>query len=61
LALVGEAEAKVRASGLPLGGVALSAEAARVKRAAGYRMLLVGFDVLMLEAAAVAAVGFAGG
>lgn len=58
LALVEEAEAKVRASGLPLGGVALTAEAARAKRAAGYRMLLVGFDVLMLEAAASAAVGF---
>ena len=36
------AEAKIRAAGLPMGGVALTAEAARAKRAAGYRLLLVG-------------------
>lgn len=57
--LVGEAEAKVLAAGLPLGGVALSAESARAKLAAGYRLLLVGFDVPMLEEAARAAVAFA--
>ena len=52
LRLVAVAEAKIRAAGLPLGGVALTAEAARAKRAAGYRLLLVGFDVLMVEGAA---------
>ena len=59
--LVAEAEAKVLRAGLPLGGVALTAEAARAKIAAGYRLLLVGFDVLMVEQAAHAAVGFAQG
>ena len=54
--LVAAAEDRIRASGLPLGGVALTAEAARAKRAAGYRLLLVGFDVLMVEQAARAAV-----
>ena len=50
--LVAGAEAKIRASGLPMGGVALTPEAARTKRAAGYRLLLVGFDVLMVAGAA---------
>jgi 4-hydroxy-2-oxoheptanedioate aldolase len=59
LRLVATAEDKIRRAGLPLGGVALSAEAARAKRAAGYQLLLLGFDVLMVEAAARAAVGFA--
>lgn len=58
-ALVREAEEKVLASGIPLAGVALTAEAARAKRAAGYRMLLVGFDVQMVEAAARGAVAAA--
>ena len=53
--LVAGAEAKIRGSGLPMGGVALTAEAAQAKRAAGYRLLLVGFDVLMVEGAARAA------
>ena len=53
--LVAGAEAKIRASGLPMGGVALTPEAARAKHAAGYRLLLVGFDVLMVDAAARAA------
>jgi 4-hydroxy-2-oxoheptanedioate aldolase len=56
--LVAEAEAKIRRAGLPMGGVALTAEAARAKRAAGYQLLLVGFDVLMVDAAARTAVGF---
>jgi 4-hydroxy-2-oxoheptanedioate aldolase len=56
--LVTEAEAKILRAGLPLGGVALTADAARAKLAAGYRLLLVGFDVLMVEQAARAAVGF---
>lgn len=56
--LVAEAEAKVLRAGLPLAGVALSAEAAHAKRAAGYRLLLVGFDVLMVQTAAATAVGF---
>jgi 4-hydroxy-2-oxoheptanedioate aldolase len=56
--LVAGAEAKIRAAGLPMGGVALTAEAARAKRAAGYRLLLVGFDVLMVESSARAAVSF---
>jgi 4-hydroxy-2-oxoheptanedioate aldolase len=54
--LVAGAEAKIRAAGLPMGGVALTPEAARAKREAGYRLLLVGFDVLMVEQAARAAV-----
>ena len=54
--LVAGAEAKIRASGLPMGGVALTAETAKAKRAAGYRLLLVGFDVAMLENAAASAV-----
>ena len=58
--LVAEAEAKVRRAGLPLGGVALTAEAARAKRAAGYQLLLVGFDVLMVQAAAHGALALAG-
>ena len=53
--LVAGAEAKIRASGLPMGGVALTPEAARAKRAAGYRLLLVGFDVLLVDGAARAA------
>jgi 4-hydroxy-2-oxoheptanedioate aldolase len=57
--LVAEAEAKVLRAGLPLAGVALSAEAAHAKRAAGYGLLLVGFDVLMVQAAARTAVDFA--
>jgi 4-hydroxy-2-oxoheptanedioate aldolase len=57
--LMAEAEAKVRRAGLPLAGVALSAEAARAKRAAGYRLLLVGFDVLMVQDAARSAVAMA--
>jgi 4-hydroxy-2-oxoheptanedioate aldolase len=52
LRLVAVAEGKVRAAGLPLGGVALSAAAAEAKRAAGYRLLLLGFDVLLVDAAA---------
>ena len=59
--LVAGAEAKIRAAGLPMGGVALTPEAARTKRAAGYRLLLVGFDVLMIEQAARAAVQAAAG
>jgi 4-hydroxy-2-oxoheptanedioate aldolase len=55
--LVAEAEAKVKRAGLPLGGVALTADAAKAKRAAGYRLLLVGFDVLLADTAARAAVG----
>jgi 4-hydroxy-2-oxoheptanedioate aldolase len=55
LRLVAVAEAKVRAAGLPMGGVALTPEAARAKRAAGYRLLLVGFDVLMVQGAAATA------
>ena len=51
-ALVSEAEVKVKRAGIPLAGVALTAEAARAKRAAGYQMLLVGFDVQMVEGAA---------
>ena len=53
---VAEAEAKVKKVGLPLGGVALTADAAKAKRAAGYRLLLVGFDILLVDAAARAAV-----
>lgn len=55
-ALAAEAEAKVLRSGLPMGGVALTPEAAKAKRAAGYRMLLAGFDVAMVDGAARAAV-----
>ncbi len=58
-ALVAEAELKVKRAGLPLAGVALTAEAARAKRVAGYQMLLVGFDVQMVEAAARGAVAMA--
>ncbi len=60
-ALVAEAEAKVLHSGIPMGGVALTPEAAWAKRAAGYRMLLAGFDVQMVESAARAAVAAARG
>jgi 4-hydroxy-2-oxoheptanedioate aldolase len=60
-ALVAETEAKVLRSGIPMGGVALTPEAARAKRAAGYRMLLVGFDVQMVDGAARAAVASAQG
>jgi len=60
-ALVGEAEVKVKRAGIPLAGVALTAEAARAKRTAGYQMLLVGFDVQMVEAAARGAVAAARG
>lgn len=58
-ALVREAEAKVLRSGIPLAGVALTPEAAQAKRAAGYRMLLVGFDVQMVDGAARGAVAAA--
>ena len=61
LRLVAVAEEKVRRAGLPLGGVAITPEMARAKRAAGYRMLLVGFDVLLVEGAARAAVGLVKG
>ena len=56
VALTRTAEAKIAASGIALGGVALTGEAARAKRAAGYRVLLAGFDVLLVEAAAARAV-----
>jgi 4-hydroxy-2-oxoheptanedioate aldolase len=55
--LVAGAEAKIKRAGLPLGGVALTAEAANAKQAAGYRLLLLGLDVLLVDAAARAAVG----
>lgn len=55
-ALVSEAEAKVKRAGIPLGGVALTPEAVRAKRDAGYQMLLVGFDVQLVETTARAAV-----
>lgn len=51
-ALVRKAEEKVRRAGTPLGGVALDAQTAHKKRAAGYRMLLLAFDVMMIEQAA---------
>ena len=51
----------MRRAGLPLGGVAMTPEMARAKRAAGYRMLLAGFDVLLVEGAARAALGVARG
>jgi 4-hydroxy-2-oxoheptanedioate aldolase len=60
LRLVAEAEPKVLKAGLPLGGVALTAEAAQARRKAGYRLLLLGFDVVLLGAAARAAVACAG-
>lgn len=59
MALVAEAEAKVRRAGLPMGGVALTPDVARAKRAAGYRLLLVGFDVTLVDGAARAAVAAA--
>lgn len=58
-ALVAAAEAKVKRAGIPLAGVALTAEATRAKRAAGYQMLLVGFNVQLVEAAARGAVAAA--
>jgi 4-hydroxy-2-oxoheptanedioate aldolase len=58
--LVGEAEEKVRRADLPLGGVCLTPEAARARRDAGYQMLLVGFDVALVQDAARAAVVMAG-
>lgn len=57
-ALVGQAEASLRRAGMPMGGVALTAEVAAARRAAGYRMLLLGFDVALVEQAARQAVGF---
>ena len=58
-ALVSEAEVKVKRAGIPLAGVALTAEAARARCASGYRMLLVGFDVQLVEGAARGAVAAA--
>jgi 4-hydroxy-2-oxoheptanedioate aldolase len=58
-ALVSEAEAKVKRAGIPLAGVALTAAAAQARRAAGYQMLLVGFDVQLVEAASRNAVAAA--
>ena len=58
-ALVAEAEVKVKRAGIPLAGVALTAEAALAKRASGYQMLLVGFDVQLVEGAARGAVAAA--
>ena len=55
-ALVATAEEKVRRAGIALGGVALTPEAVAARVAAGYRMLLVGFDVQMVAEAARAAV-----
>jgi 4-hydroxy-2-oxoheptanedioate aldolase len=42
-------EAAVKAAGLPLGGAALTPEATTALVASGYRVLLHGFDVLMLK------------
>lgn len=56
--LVAEAETKIKRAGIVMAGVALSAEVAAAKRAAGYRMLLKGFDVAMLGKAAHDAAGF---
>ena len=54
--LVAGAKAKIKRAGLPMGGVALTADAAQAERSAGYQLLLVSFDVLMVDAAARAAV-----
>jgi 4-hydroxy-2-oxoheptanedioate aldolase len=51
-AAVCEAEEKIRRSGVALAGVALDSDAARLKRDTGYRMLLVAFDVDLIERAA---------
>ncbi len=59
--LLAQAEAKVRAAGIPLGGVALTPEVARARREAGYQMLLVGFDVSLVGTAARQAVDNAHG
>jgi 4-hydroxy-2-oxoheptanedioate aldolase len=51
-------EAAAAAAGLPLGGVALTEEAARALIARGYR-ILAGFDVLWLKSATARAAGWA--
>lgn len=51
-ALVRKAEEKILRAGVALGGVALDAQTAQRKRAAGYRMLLLAFDVMMIGQAA---------
>ena len=59
-AAVAQVEAAAHAAGIPLGGVALTPEAAQALKARGYR-LLAGFDVLLLKQAAAAHAGWARG
>jgi 4-hydroxy-2-oxoheptanedioate aldolase len=46
---VATVERAVIASGIPLGGAALTPERAKQLTGAGYRVLITGFDVLMLK------------
>jgi 4-hydroxy-2-oxoheptanedioate aldolase len=49
------AEEKILAAGITLGGLALGAEEANAKIERGYRLLVLGYDVALLEGAAATA------
>ncbi len=51
VAAVQEAEAKILASDAALGGLALSAEDANAKLERGYRVLILGYDVYLIQQA----------
>lgn len=52
LAAIKRAETAILGAGLWLGGMALSVEEANAKIAAGYRFLILGYDVMLIERAA---------
>ncbi|MCR9176027.1 MAG: aldolase/citrate lyase family protein [Alphaproteobacteria bacterium] len=52
LAAIARAERGILDAGLWLGGMALSAEEGNAKIAAGYRFLIMGYDVMLIERAA---------
>ncbi len=56
-AAIAHAEEKIRESGLVLGGLALSIEAANDMIARDYRLLLIGFDTGLIGGAVTAALG----
>lgn len=56
-AAIARAEEKIRESGLILGGLALSIEAANDMIARGYRLLLIGFDTGLIGGAVTSALG----
>ncbi len=56
-AAMAEAEDKILARGLPMGGLARTSSEANAKIARGYRLLVLGYDTGLIEGAVAAALG----